>query len=297
MQRLFFKYYFLPALLLLTAVPQGRAQMPGDTLQVLSWNIFMLPPFLFRSAQLERADSIGSAIRESGADVVIFQEAFMEKAREIIFSRLADKYPYHSGTPEGGGFLRFNSGIWVMSRYPLEKIKFVRYRKKAGADLFSGKGALLVRVCHPDREIYVVGTHSQAEENHQGIRFKQYRQIREEIFPLLGETEPLIVAGDLNTDKSSSMDYEEMMRIFGLEEAEKEKDSPPHSYNGEHNDLARKFFGKEKQNLDYILSRRSSRVKNGGSRVRIFRAGRPMAGGFKDLSDHYAVQTSFIITK
>ncbi len=296
MQKMIFKYGVFSALFLLAAMPQGRAQMPADTLQVLSWNIFMLPPFLFRSAQLERADSIGSVIRESGADVVIFQEAFMEKAREVIYKRLADRYPHHSGTPDGGGFLRFNSGIWVLSKYPLEKIKFVRYRKKAGADLFSGKGALLMRVCHPDREIYVVGTHAQAE-HHQGIRFTQYRQIREEIFSLLGECDPLIVAGDLNTDKSRKMDYEEMIRIFGMEEADKERDSPAHSYNGEHNDLAGKFFGKAKQTLDYILSRRSSRVKYGGSRVRIFRASAPMAGGFKDLSDHYAVQTSFILSK
>lgn len=266
---------------------------PSDSLSVLSWNIFMLPPPLFYSSQLQRADSIGEAIMASGADVVVFQEAFMGKAREIIANRIASLYPYHTGKPDGGGFLRFNSGIWVVSKYPLEKIKFIRYRHKAGFDFFSGKGALLVRVCHPDREIYVVGTHTQSA-GYQGIRFNQYKQIKEQLYPLLDESEPLIVAGDLNTDRSSKVDYEEMIKIFGLAEGEAEPDEA-HSYNGEKNDLARKYFGPEKSKLDYILSRKTAKIKHTGSRVKVYRASLPMGGGFQDLSDHYAVFSTFLI--
>src|ERR1700722_10728049 len=71
----------------------------GNSLKILSWNIFMLPRFIMRTGQLKRAHEIVNVLKEEDADIIIFQEAFDRNAREIIRRGLSSYFPFESGDP------------------------------------------------------------------------------------------------------------------------------------------------------------------------------------------------------
>ncbi|CAF1261026.1 unnamed protein product, partial [Didymodactylos carnosus] len=61
---------------------------------ILSYNIYMRPIQLFLNDQLIRAKLIPSYVREY--DIIIFQEAFDGKARQLIDNNLASSHPYRT---------------------------------------------------------------------------------------------------------------------------------------------------------------------------------------------------------
>src|SRR5580692_5143514 len=71
----------------------------GNSLKIISWNIFMLPRFVMRTGQLKRAHEIVNVLKEEDVDIIIFQEAFDTKAREIIRKGLSPYFPHESGDP------------------------------------------------------------------------------------------------------------------------------------------------------------------------------------------------------
>jgi endonuclease/exonuclease/phosphatase family metal-dependent hydrolase len=266
----------------------------GDTLKILSYNIFMIPPPIFKSAQKERAAALGALLKSSDADVIVFQEAFMKKARNIIYEQLANVYPYHTGKPRGGGVFRFNSGVWIVSKYPLEDETFIRYKEKKGYDARSGKGALMVKVKHPNLDFYLIGTHVQADDQ-QLIRYAQFEQIVKEIYPQVPVRVPKMIVGDLNTNLYEIDRYAKMLDILNMEDCDLITDEK-YTHDGTRNDLSKKFFKSDhKARLDYILWDKHPVWDCVGSEIKILRSDKALKGKFFDLSDHYAIFSKFIL--
>lgn len=257
----------------------------SDTLRIFSWNIFMVPPLVFKSDQVNRGKMIAEVLDKSGADVVILQEVFMEKVRKSIHTRLEKTYSYQSGKPQGGGFLKGSSGVWILSRYPIDDLRFVKYKDCKGTDCFSKKGAYLFSVTKNDNKLYMAATHVQSG-SHKEARQKQFRQLAAES-ALLPDSIPLLIIGDLNTDLHAETEYREMLEILqasdGICEGEK------YSYSAD-NDLAKRFFGESNQFLDYMLLRdKQAKISFMKRTVHKFTSVSFGTYKFNDLSDHHAI--------
>src|SRR3954469_17403901 len=118
----------------------------GEKIKVLSWNIYMLPGVL-GSGNALRAEAIGRVLSSGDYDVIVFQEAFDQKARRIISHLLKESYPYEVGPANKKFFsIKTNSGLWIFSRYPIHSSHSIVFKTRHGMDALSRKGALLAEL-------------------------------------------------------------------------------------------------------------------------------------------------------
>lgn len=257
----------------------------GDTLRILSWNIFMVPPAIFKSDQVNRARMMGEVLEKSGADVLILQEAFMKKTRRLLEQKLSPIYPHHTGKPQGGGLFKINCGVWILSRLPLEEVNFIPYKDCEGSDCFGKKGAYLFAVNKNGHRIYIAGTHVQSGPA-AATRQKQFAQLVAEM-ARIPETEPLLILGDLNTDLHQPAEYQAMLETLKAEDGP--MTGQAYSYAAD-NDLAKRFFGEPSSTLDYLLVRDKTRKIASVTRtIHKFTSVPFGTHKFIDLSDHYAL--------
>lgn len=270
----------------------------GQTQQIkiLSWNIFMIPPTIFKSCQCERAPLISAAVKSWDADVIIFQEAFQKKVRLMIWDLIKDKYPYETGVPKSG-FLKVHSGVWMVSKYPIEKQETIVYKAKKGSDGFAKKGATFIEVNMNGKKFQVIGTHTQSGSKYQATRYIQYKQLIDQLGnKYLDPTIPQFIGGDLNTDYKDQDLYKEMINILDVEGVKHSGEM--FSCDNIKNSLGAKFFGNEQQILDYILLRKQHEKIATIKQEIIYSSITAEAvckKGFKALSDHNPVMAEIEI--
>lgn len=226
----------------------------ADSLKILSWNVFMVPPVIFRSCQQDRAFLIGDYIKVQQPDIIILEETFMKKTRNILQSELQELYPFQSDITKKGA-LKSNSGVWILSKYPIVKQDFITYKDYAGSDRFSKKGATFAEINIHDKPIQVIGTHTQSQEKYRSVRELQFQQLKSGLADKHFSPDiPQFIIGDLNADFYDTAAYSKMLSIF---------DASPVRYSGEKyswdgidNDLAHRFFEHIQQTLDYIILRK-----------------------------------------
>lgn len=251
--------YFNHLLLLLLAIliplfvfPQNYNNSDQKkTLKILSWNIYMLPYFLYSgSNKAKRAEGIVEEIKKRDYDVVVFQEAFKARPRNILSKGLRAMYPYQYGPANKKAMtLKTNSGIWIVSKIPLKPLGTVQFTDCTGIDCFARKGAFLLEGQIGDNTFQVLGTH--ADSGGTPARRTQYKMIYDELLqPNQKDGVPQIVVGDMNCQMKNQENYSKMLELMDAE------DTPL--------DGTRKHSNWEKTNIiDYIFIRR-----NGCSTIR-----------------------------
>lgn len=253
-------------------------------LKILSWNIYMLPKIVPSKGKLDRAHAIVEEIKKSDFDIIVFQEAFLKGARNIIREGLKDTYAFEYGPANSEKFdIRISSGVWVISKIKLNLVNTVQFKVCAGNDCFARKGAMLLEGVWNDKPFQILGTHLQAD-GFDKIREKQMDQIYTELLAAnKQEGVPQIICGDMNTEKLMNEHYCSMLEcldaqdgdISGIEKC---------SYDGVENPLAQSFGVKSKTNYDYILVRSNGlKMKSTKRFVSVMKKGK------KFLSDHYGV--------
>jgi endonuclease/exonuclease/phosphatase family metal-dependent hydrolase len=259
-------------------------------LKILSWNIFMIPPTIFKSCQCERTGYISDIVKEWNADVIVFQEAFQKKARNLIWEKIKDVYPYQTGVPKSG-FLQTHSGVWIVSKYPIVRQESIVYNDKKGSDRFARKGATFIEIDMNGKKIQVIGTHAQSGAEYQAIRNLQFHQLIDELGnKYMDFTIPQFIVGDLNTDYQLYREYRNMLMI--LDAAEIKHVGEPFSWNGKENNLGAKFFGTHQEILDYILVRNQHTMIANIFKEEIYSSLTKIPvckRGFKAMSDHSPV--------
>lgn len=70
---------------------QFKTSAQSDSIEILSWNVFLRPAILFDS-QMKRVDSIAHYLYNSDADIIIVQEAFHRRARKRLDDKLKLNY-------------------------------------------------------------------------------------------------------------------------------------------------------------------------------------------------------------
>jgi endonuclease/exonuclease/phosphatase family metal-dependent hydrolase len=173
----------------------GLSALPAysQELRVASYNVWGLPSPLLRHG--ERFKEIPSAINSLDADVVLIQEAFTDRAETLT---TLPKFPYHSWGPKAR-FMRFSSGLLILSRYPIVQTAQIAYSRCGGFDCFANKGAIYVKIRVPGSgDVSVFNTHLNAN-GHDGVRATQAAHLLRFV-RVYSQGLPTIVGGDFNGD-------------------------------------------------------------------------------------------------
>ncbi len=203
----------------------------APVLRILTWNIFMMPPWIRESPCNEpRAAAIGATLREQSFDILCLQKAFDGQARDSLTRALGGDYPYRYGPINTGGSLKINGGVWVLSRHPLTDYREIQFDDCRGLECFSRKGAMLLSGRCGPTPFRLVATHLQGEEGprftvkNQRIRAAQMRAIQCRLVqPNLEPSVPFLICGDLGTPRftddgrEETPAYREMLATFGAE--------------------------------------------------------------------------------
>jgi endonuclease/exonuclease/phosphatase family metal-dependent hydrolase len=285
----------LLGLLPLSSFSQCDNQDEGGQLKVITWNIYMLPRLFVHTGQAERAAEIANVLKNQDADVVVFEEAFDAKARNIIRNSLKAYFPYESGDPGSHSWWKTSCGVWIISKVPIEVVKQIYFKEARSSDRLATKGAILVEGQKNGFCFQLVGTHLQADPNSgknvQPIRDKQYTEIRKQLLePYSRENIPQFVAGDFNTIHNDSQCYNHMVDSLRFTPCTLVGDKS-FSYDYTHNDLVLGTCCKP-QLIDYLFysSLPGERLQG---HMQIVSFCKKWSDKHKDLSDHFAVAGTF----
>ncbi|MEM7035630.1 MAG: sphingomyelin phosphodiesterase [Bacteroidota bacterium] len=280
--------------LLLLFTLQTQSQTPTSsrlpvpvTVNVLSWNIYMLPRFARITGKRKRARAIVDQLKDSDYHILVFQEAFLKDSRRIIRKGLQKAFPHESGPANRGHWYRTNSGIWILSKLPLKELGSIAFADCAGFDdCLARKGALLVETEFEGVTFQVLGTHLQAGGPH-WVRHNQLAEIRDLLAAHARAGIPQVICGDMNTAAQDTANYHNMLRTLAAEDAlpEIEAEAGPDGYpNDIHKRGVRNF-----RIIDFIF------YKGNGRKVEAIRRRMPQFRQrwnrkHQDLSDHFPVE-------
>jgi endonuclease/exonuclease/phosphatase family metal-dependent hydrolase len=265
----------------------------SSELNILTWNIYMLPHCSWFKGNSKRAVEIAKSLVSSKYDVIVFEEAFDHRARRIIRNRLENSFPFMYGPANQNMYsLRTSSGIWVISKIPLTKIKEIEYSSRTGIDAMARKGAVMFQGEWHGKEFQLVGTHLQNDSPDE-VRHQQCEEIYQELLKKYYSTDiPQIVCGDFNIEIGDSINYNYMLDALNAENGMMEGNIHV-SFDEIDNQLAKRTDGK-KQLIDYILVRNSRLIESIRRRVSIFQGLHKDV--ITDLSDHYGIEASIFFS-
>ena len=296
-------------------VPAPAPVPEYGTLHVLAYNIYLRPEsvLMFSDGQSLRVPLIAAEILRDNYDVIVFNEAFDDSLRPVLRQQLAAVYPYAARVPESSSPFKGDSGVMILSRWPIEngegKGEYRLFDRCLGKDCWAEKGVAYIQINKNGIRYHVFGAHLQADPPTGrapiGVRQSQLRTIRQFIDDKkIPSTDAVIIAGDLNIDMYAPgrSEYTQMLQILGA--VHPEVRGHPYSFDERLNDL-----GSDRNRtalLDYVLYSAKHRQPLlfslfGGAdpsfnRVMFYRADQAwqqwdvrMGMALWDISDHYPI--------
>jgi endonuclease/exonuclease/phosphatase family metal-dependent hydrolase len=313
-------------LAMLTVGP-ASADTPSPAFRLLTYNIQGLPAIALNNESVygmsdqRRGHEIAARIRTGNYDIVALQEVFDEDVRDALVADLRSTYPTMIEKFAGTTLFNEDSGLMLLSKFPIERMPpppgrkcyrsdetascssaFIQYADRGGSDALADKGMGFTRLRNPQTSelVNVFLTHMQADDPAAGcplscaspLRAKQVRQ-QIDFINAWAPTGDTYVLGDMNIVAEST---EYQGRILGdynaagfsdlwrTQNSALDKgisDSPLNSVNGP---------GATPQKLDYGLFRGGPKcVQYQKLEKFVFEGqidGRYVAS---DLSDHYGI--------
>ena len=274
-----------------TSLLMGTPDLGTKPLKILSWNIYMLPYISLFNHNADRARVIADKLEYSDYQIIVFQEAFSSKCRNILSKRLAKEYPYQYGPANKCYWpFRTSSGLWVVSKMPLKQLAKIKFTEGSGFDIIARKGAVLFQGDFEGTRFQLLATHLQAD-NSEKIRAKQCREIKEHLLnEFYHPNIPQLICGDFNIEMDDRVNYQRMLSTLeannGLISGEVKC-----TYDEIDNNLARNAQG-EKKVIDYILVRNEQLIHRIERKVHTFYA--RIGQKSSNLSDHYAMEANIV---
>lgn len=251
-----------------------------------------------------RAELIGKLIAKGDYDVVVFQEAFDNGAREKLRENVArGGFRYTSAVVGKDSFSGSDGGIFIMSKWPFLDGGQIVYVNAIGDDKRAQKGVLWAVIEKDGFPFHVFGTHTQADD-HAPRRMGQFLEFRKMMDKVGLFWLPALLAGDFNVDYANASERENMLRTLQAALPENRSRHTPTS------DPANELIRDSQQptTLDYVLFANDPqpapfrpRPKSSSLETIKFRTPYTVFPAVKyrprltlnDLSDHYAVLGTF----
>ena len=258
-------------------------------LKILTWNIYMLPFCSKIHKNCKRAMAIALEIPEYAYDIIIFEEAFDHQARKILRNQLKGYYPFMYGPANKSSFsFKTNSGIWILSKIPLQQLEQIEFKNRFGIDALARKGAVLYQGEWLGQPFQLLGTHLQ-NDSPDSVRYGQCHEIADKLSKKYTKPDiPQIVCGDFNIEFAERVNYVTMLKILDAENGSLKGDLQT-SFDEVNNKLAQKENG-EKQLIDYVLVRNLKAIKEIERQVFIIKG--CFGEVVSDLSDHYGIEAT-----
>lgn len=163
------------------------------------WVVLRPSPFVG-----DRYSHLDKSLRTTNADVVCLQEIYKRRQKIGLAKSLAASFPYATWPPTDPG-MYIDSGLMILSRYPIKETRFTRFRSAPLSErLFVKRGFLEAVVATPMGLVRVVTYHTTAgglfgdPEAEITDRYRD-RQIGQMIQATRRANEELLIfAGDLN---------------------------------------------------------------------------------------------------
>jgi endonuclease/exonuclease/phosphatase family metal-dependent hydrolase len=283
---------FLPTVVNSTR-PSSSSYPPIDLkeMKILSWNIYMLPHLDFKNSNKLRAEAIAKELNQSDYSIIVFQEAFDRKSRNIIRDVLEENFPFFYGPVNNSNWYstQTSSGLWIASRIPLNEIHSIRFDIASGFDRFANKGAVLLEGEWHKQVFQLVATHIQSDDYGWEIREHQIRDIHNKLLlPYSRDGIPQIICGDFNTDRAETGHYNAMLTVMGAEDGilsgiEK------YSFSSDDNEIT-KVLNEKPRLIDYILLRNSLAIKSISRKIAVIKNNWGL--NHHSLSDHNAIEAT-----
>ena len=258
-------------------------------LKILTWNIYMLPFCSEIHQNCTRASAISQKIAGYNYDIIVFEEAFDYRARKILRYNLKGEYPFMYGPANDSKFsFKTNSGIWILSKIPLQQLEQIQFKNRFGIDAFARKGAVLFQGEWQGQPFQLLGTHLQANSP-DSVRSGQCHEIADKLLKKYARPEvPQIVCGDFNIEFDDKVNYSNMLSLLDVENGNLAGEIQS-SFDEIDNNLAQKENGK-KSLIDYILVRNAKTIRNIERKVFILKD--RIKDNLSDLSDHYGIEAN-----
>lgn len=192
-------------------------------LRVLTYNIKGLPAVFAEGYSEERYAEIGRILAErrlagDAPDLVFLQESFVARTKEL---RDRAGYPFEAKGPDSSALLGVDSGLYILSRFPVLATKTRAFGVDvcAGWDCYANKGVQFARIQLPGLPVPldVYNTHMQASRDHDGVRSRQVELIAEFVRETHDPRYPILFAGDFNfRPQLNEASYREFVKRTGL---------------------------------------------------------------------------------
>lgn len=200
----------------------------------------MMPPIsLHTKDNLARAKAIGNELLKRDYDIVCLEKVFENRARKVLTAELETHYPYRCGPANSGCCcsIKANSGVWVLSKFPIHEIGEIEFSDCGGIECMSRKGAMLLEANYEGHQFELLATHLQGEEGpvltekNNGVRKNQMEQIAEELLEKNSHPGvPIFICGDFGTPRRdeanpqvNSTNYIEMLKILAAQNDERDR--------------------------------------------------------------------------
>lgn len=172
-------------------------------IQVLLWNVWNLPSCLTDGQAAERARKISPLLQPY--DIVILNEAFCNKKHLLSEA----DFPFREKLGRQW-YTIFDSGLMILSKFPIIKTAFMHYKKRARVDFFAAKGILMCKIeLEHGRILDVYATHMQAGNSRaeQKARDAQSLEVAEFVYEHSVDAQAVLFAGDLNMGPTQDATY------------------------------------------------------------------------------------------
>jgi len=209
------------------------AVVSGVEVSILSQNVWFI--FTASIPAIDRIPYYIEEFRNGTYDILCLQEVWSGTQTtypDLLWEGLKGVYPYNVSTeprPLVGLNLGLDSGLMILSKYPIESFDFHQYGNSTGLDSFSGKGAMTAHIKVPDddgsiSDLIVSNTHLNAAAPLE-LRLNQVREMRTSIdryLHRLKENEglnidevPVFGVGDFNTGEGRVEQYQQLLDVLG----------------------------------------------------------------------------------
>lgn len=269
-------------------IPPQIFNQVGQDLSILTYDVWGLPS-LFGTQRKERFARLGDTLNRY--DVVTLQSAFSD---DIAVLKETTGFIHHFRV-DNSSLVKTNSGLYVLSKYPILTSNFTPFTQCSGVHCLSNKGLLFIRIEHPKiGPIDIYTSHYQGGDSAKAkdIRMADHNRILQEAITRQGQNNPIIITGNFNFLPEQS-EYQDLMRRLPLTDVFKKLHPTEAGYTYDPNNPNLAGEGTPGR-LDYIFTMNTAKAKI--TPVEASVTHREAVDGLV-LSDHYGVSAKLKIQR